>query len=424
MRLLLLKMISGFQTEYMRNITGLAVLLFICSTINGQIILHSESFETDGEGTRYTTNTFVDCPNADFFFRTNSNPVTPPACGQLFGTALTNLQGSFFWASEDIRTSSPTPGSRPPGSITTQGINVAGFSLLSVSLYVATSNNNGARWEAADSLNIQASFDGVNYSTVGRFMGKGTSIVGARLGIDGNLDGIYNGSDPVTDCDVANFTRYSFSIPGTGSSLRIRLDFDQVGGTEELAVDLIEVSGSSTVPVILHYFNGYRSGTANILNWKIDGVAEASHFILERSPDGINFMPIHTMQAGIQQVYDYTDHTAGAGIACYRLRMVDKQLRETLSPVVKISGNRLPYTIQVLYGLGQPAAIHIGTPADMAGQLCIYSMTGQPVIARPVYLENGNTVIAFPAKTLPGGVYIVQLRDQYGILMASTTFLR
>lgn len=225
-------------------------LLFLFIGINafvqGQVTIYSESFETDGEGTRYTSNTFVDCTSqlgaSDFFVRTNTNPVQPPTCPDpKFGSTLTGLQGSFFWASEDIRGSTP-PNTFPPGSFVTQSFNISGYNTLKVSLYLATSNNNGVRWESTDSINIKAKIDGGNEILVGRFMG--TATFGGNLIIDANLNGVYDaGSESSPLCDGVNFTKYTFNIPGTGTNMQVILDFDQAGGTEELAIDLIEVTG-------------------------------------------------------------------------------------------------------------------------------------------------------------------------------------
>ena len=212
-----------------------------------QVLLHSEGFETDGEGSRYTSNTFDECAGAgtpDYFIRTNLNPVTPPGCASGFGTTLTGLQGSFFWAGEDIRLSVAGP-SRPEGFIQSQSFSILNHNSLTISLYLATSNNSGARWETDDSLNVQVSIDGGPFRTVGRFMGK---AAGSNLGIDGNLDGVYTAADPATNCDVANFTQYTFNIPGTGTNMRFKLEFDMYGGTEEIAVDQIEVRGVFAPP--------------------------------------------------------------------------------------------------------------------------------------------------------------------------------
>lgn len=216
------------------------LLLAALLPATAQVVIYTENFETDGEGSRYNSNTYYDCANSDFFYRTNTNPVQLPGCGTAsFQSTLTMqpAQGSYFWASEDIRTSSPNPNSLPPGQLTTQNINISGYTSLSVSLYLATSGNNNIRWEWSDSINIQASIDGGPYVTVGRFVGD--AQFGGRLRIDADLDGTGEG----TAVDQTTFTRYPFTIAGTGSTLNIRLDFDQVGGSEELAIDLVEVSG-------------------------------------------------------------------------------------------------------------------------------------------------------------------------------------
>jgi hypothetical protein len=74
----------------------------------------------------------------------------------------------------------------------------------------------------------------------------GDNAFGGNLRIDSNLDGVIDGSDPSTICDTDVFTKYTFNIPNTGSSLQLKIDFDQFGGTEESAIDLIEIVGTYT----------------------------------------------------------------------------------------------------------------------------------------------------------------------------------
>lgn len=395
----------------------LPVAVMLMQAGGAQTLIYTEGFETNGEGSRYVSNTFSDCVNSDYFFRTNTNPVAPPACAPTFGSTLTNLQGSFFWASEDIRTSSPVPNSRPPGSITTQAINVSGFAGLSVSLYLATSNNNSLRWEAADSINIQASFDGINYITVGRFMGKGTPLVGARLGIDGNLDGVYNGTDPATDCDVSVFSPYSFSIPGSGSTLYIRLDFDQVGGTEELAIDQIEVRGTSTLPVKLHYFNGRNIGVMDLLSWKTEDLSEAELFILERSADGILFEPFRTIVPHGSSYYETKEQVWINEDRFYRLRIREHGGREMLSPILRISRTIDQWGLKVVY----PAQISIKAAMETTVHLRIYSIDGQIKTSWNLRLLKGHTLIPLPLLT--AGNYLITLTGQNGQELGKSRFI-
>lgn len=223
-------------------ITILSGFLICIIAGSAQTVLFSESFETDGEGVRYFSNTYNEpTPNCNFFYRTSAAPLDP--CFQ--NNFFTNFQGNFFWGSEDImRTGAPLP----PGSIITQTINVAGYSGLTVSLYLATSNNvlpTNFRWESADSINIKVSLDnGVTYSTVGRFMGS--LVAGGDLVRDLNLNGIVDGAEASSIVSLNTFTKYTFSVPGTGSNMRVWLDFDQTGGSEELGIDLIQVEGNFT----------------------------------------------------------------------------------------------------------------------------------------------------------------------------------
>ena len=215
----------------------IALFLFFSIDIQSQVVFYSEGFETDGEGVRYTSNTYdIPSPTCDFFARMPSTPLN--VCFQ--NNFFTGFQGSYFWGSEDIMSS---PGTKPPGSIVSQSINTSGYTNLTISLYLATGNNivpTNSRWESADSINIQVSFNGGStYTTVGRFVGN--NIVGGDLIKDVNLNGVADTGEPVAS--VNTFTKHTFNISGTGSSMIFRLDFDQLGGSEELGIDQIEIAG-------------------------------------------------------------------------------------------------------------------------------------------------------------------------------------
>jgi hypothetical protein len=393
------------------TIRKLSVLVWVVpalvGTAHGQTLLYSEGFETDGEGSRYTSNTYTDCTNSDFFIRTNTNPVTPPSCGALFSTVLTNVQGSFFWASEDIRSSTPTPGARPPGDITTQSFNIASHGSLTVSLYVACSANSGTRWESADSINIQTSINGGPFRTFGRFMGKGTPVVGANLGIDGNLNGAYDaGVDPATNVDVANFTQYTFNISGTGSNMRVRLDFDQMGGTEELAIDLIEVRGVLIVPVKWASFSGHQVNEAVELNWATTEEVGVREFQVERFSLAHGYQPIGAVKAnGEAGSYRFIDRHPLTGANLYRIRQVDEDNAFSFSEIVEVSFT--PRFSVVLY----PNPMREGSRLVMAGEpatgtLLVLDPAGRVISSREF---TDATELEIQRAGLPAGVYFARL---------------
>ncbi|MFN8396084.1 MAG: hypothetical protein U0176_15720 [Bacteroidia bacterium] len=317
---------------------GLGLCILHCG-LQAQTVLFTEGFETDGEAVRYTSNTFIDCTQSDFFIRTNTNPVQPSGCGSaLFLNSFTNLQGSFFWASEDIRTSSPILNSRPPGAITTQSFNITGYTSLNVSLFLACSGNNGLRWESTDSLNIKASINGGAFRTVGRFMGKGDAVVGGHLGIDGNLNGVYDiGIDPAADVDNVNFTQYSFNIPGTGTTMRLQFDYDEAGGSEEMAIDQIRVTGNILVPVRWAGFTGRSVAGDVVLDWGTWEETNVSTFEVERWNDESGYSPIGTVSPkGSGSSYEFVDQQPNEGSNLYRIRQVDLDGSYTYSEVVAV----------------------------------------------------------------------------------------
>ncbi|MFN8396251.1 MAG: HYR domain-containing protein [Bacteroidia bacterium] len=228
------------------RILFLAIACLLGSNLSAQVSLYLETFETDGEGSRYTSNTYnLASPTCDFFQRETASPLNVCFAAPLF----TGFRGNFFWGSEDVRAS---PGTQPIGTLTSSLINIAGYTSLQVSVYVATSGDNGLRWEIADVIEVQANINGAGFQTVGRFMGNGTAP-GTPLYLDANLNGTVDSGELTPIISVPTFTKYTFNIPSTGNNLQVRISMDQVGGSEEFGFDDIEVTGvapSCTPPTI------------------------------------------------------------------------------------------------------------------------------------------------------------------------------
>ncbi|MBL7782436.1 MAG: T9SS type A sorting domain-containing protein [Saprospiraceae bacterium] len=392
----------------------IAFLLYFKVMLYSQVTLYSESFETDGEGSRYTSNTYSDCltfNNPDFFLRTNINPVIPPSfCTTGFGTALTSLQGSWFWAGEDIRSNFPAINSRPPGNITTQSINISGYNTLTVSLYLATSNNNGTRWEWDDSLNIHASINNGAFFTVGRFTGG--AQFGGDLKQDLNLDGVADGAT----VSVANFTQYTFNIPGTGTSLRVELDFDMVGGSEEIAVDFIEVKGIVAVPVELIYFGAKQAGNQVQLQWETASEQNSSHYVIERGDENFRFAEIGRVEsAGTAHSYNWTDLRSPTGVNYYRLRQYDLDGTSRLSSTATVDFKSRNMEVKIFPNPADGYA-QMNLEQEKSGHIhvSLIDMSGMLKWENAYDLEKGSHQIDLPVEQLLQGIYFVRIISEDG----------
>ncbi|MCB0638633.1 MAG: HYR domain-containing protein, partial [Lewinella sp.] len=192
-----------------------------------------ESFETDGEGVRYNSNTFDDSNNCDFFFRTN----TQPSC---FINAIGNVDGSYYWASEDVIGSF---NGSDPAYVELAPMTVTGLQNLEVSVLLGVSNNaGGTRFETDDALLIQYNLDNGGWTTVGAFYGDNAG--GGHLRQDTDLNTVADPAGAILTSTLQNFT---FSLgAATGNTLSVRIVIDQNGGSEEIAFDYICASGSCT----------------------------------------------------------------------------------------------------------------------------------------------------------------------------------
>lgn len=392
---------------------ALAVSMLALSApwVHSQTLLSTESFETDGEGTRYTSNTFMDCASEqDVFIRTNMNPLGSPTCGlTVFSSTLTGLSGSFMWVFEDIRGSTGACiNCRPPGDITSSLINITSYGTLQIRVNVACSNNNGTRWENADSINIQTSINGAAFRTVGRFMGKNAApLVGDHLGIDGNLNGVYNaGVDPAADVDVTAFTTYTFNIAGTGANLRWKIDCDEVGGSEEFAIDNIQIFGTIIVPVKWASFTGHQLDQSVKLDWATTEEVNVRNFEIERLAGDGNYMTIGTVTAnGMPSSYKFVDANPNAGTNVYRIRQVDADNAFTYSDAVEVNFTQTFKT--VLY----PNPMHDGARLAIEGEpvsgvLNVIDNLGRN--HRVIPFENVNE-IEIPRDGLGSGIYYLRM---------------
>jgi hypothetical protein len=213
----------------------LTILLLCGVSFTGSAQLLTESFETDGEGSRYTSNPFqVAC---DFFLR-DDNTV-----GCLTNNP-TGLNGSFYWTGEDTDSNPDLTGT---GILTLNPLAVTGFA-LDVDVLLGIGRPNDGRFEPLDELLFQYNMDGGGWITFGAFYGSNDGLPAStgNLVQDTDLDGFYNvGAPEINDFAMQNF---NFTIPATGNSVQVRFVMGQEAGTEEIMVDYIRINGT---PVVL-----------------------------------------------------------------------------------------------------------------------------------------------------------------------------
>lgn len=228
----------------------------------GQTTLWQESFETDGQGTRYTaSNIFLDSSN-DYFTRTDGSDiwlVTGPYSG---------MEGSYWWAAEDV--DDPDTGDGLDyKSIVFNEIDTTGYSNITFrGLFAAGNENNPgeSNYDYADGAVVSYSVDGgTTWVQALKFRYLRDSddfnepfhqiIAITDTCLISTTDGGFGPSGGDCDTEVAstNFgpklvtaaQELTFPIAGTPDSVQIRLECAFDAGSEEFAFDNFRLEGET-----------------------------------------------------------------------------------------------------------------------------------------------------------------------------------
>ena len=216
-----------------KNVLLLFMILFTFSMVWGDV-LYEESFETDGNGTRYTLSGTSNDGSGDYFERLGggTNPSSLPS--------YTNADGSWFIAAEDVNGEGATEGTI---FFEKTGIDISGETSLNLSGLFASGAK--AKFDATDYVKIYAQIDAGGYVQIGAFEADiATGYNSANFGVDMDGDGIADGPTYLT----TTFTNYTFPITVSGSTLDIKINVWVESGDEEFAFDYIQLSTAGGTP--------------------------------------------------------------------------------------------------------------------------------------------------------------------------------
>jgi len=251
----------------------LFVVLFVCLAL-GQTTILQETFDTNGNGSRYITNTpeFSD-GSTDYFLRTSLNS------GQINGSIdfPGKTPNDFFFAVQDV----DGEGGPLPGILDFIAIPISGYSALSFSVSIAEddASDGDEDWDTSDNVFFQYQIDGNGYSPLIHVEsipdGDAFNSVPA---VDINLDG--DGDGPII---TSTFTPIVASIPGTGAMLDIRIVFNLNAGDEDIAIDDLLITGDWTLPVSLSSFTATPNNGSVLVEWTTESEVNNLGFNLYKS---------------------------------------------------------------------------------------------------------------------------------------------
>jgi len=184
-----------------------------------------------------TTDDLSEVASGNFYGR-----VTQTQAGNRYG----NGQGLSFYGLQDTDGFIPVEKDVDIIVLTWSNIDITNFTDLQFSGFFAEANLGGVEtFDPTTSLIVEASIDGGGFANVFAIESASAGTNNLAPSVDDNFDGVGDGTLVITD----QFTQYTRSISGSGSSLDLRVTVAQFdGGTENIGLDNIEVTGVAAVP--------------------------------------------------------------------------------------------------------------------------------------------------------------------------------
>lgn len=361
-------------------------------------------------------------PATRYFFRTNIAGIA------LQNGPYTNVQGSKFWAAEDIDAAltGSNFGQSSNQNITWSGINIAGKSGLSFKGLFAA-NNVGANWEGTnfgvdqDFMIIEYRIDNGTWNKIIGFYCN--AILNGALTQDTDNDLIGDGT-----ALSAALTEFTANIPGTGSVLDLRFNcFANGATTEELAIDNLRLLETVVpLPIGILSFEAVQDHNHAVLNWRVPGSAEQHNFTVERSVDGRTFyalgnVPGHAgMNDGQGNIgFRFTDAKPLDGKNFYRIAHKGADGATTYSVIRLLQWGTAEPFVLFPNPAGDELNLVLHDVTAPSVQISIMDISGKVFMQETKSLDSGMGKYRLSLATLPAGNYQVIIADKESIMFRS-----
>lgn len=168
------------------------------------------------------------------------------------------------------------------------------------------------------------------------------------------------------------------------------------------------------LPIKLGYFEGSVTTTNTIsLSWGATIMKQGGWFTLERSPDGIHFEDLYTLnvqpQQGALEHFQYLDEAPLPGANYYRLRWTNADGTTSYSNILVFEVT-LEHPSIVVYPNPAQDYIYIKTPFQTTTPVCeLINLNGQSI---PVPIQLNGSLTTLSTSGLPRGIYLLRIRSE------------
>lgn len=235
---------------------------------------------------------------------------------------------------------------------------------------------------------------------------------------------------PVCTNPAANANEPQAILSDNGSAIITWEDIRNLS-TTKWDIYAAKILGTSVLPVVIKEFTGSLNQNNIVLNWLVLTDVEIKEFKVERAINNYQFKPITTLvsksQNSLQSHYQFTDNTAPPGKLYYRLIIVEKDGKETVSNIIYI--DKKDATIFSVNLLENPARNMLNFSMRSSKQInldiLITDVNGRFIRREKTFLNPGSTItVSYDISNLSSGQYFLTFKDEFGIIKTKKVFIK
>jgi len=306
-----------------------------------------------------------------------------------------NLCSGATWISPDI-TKDNNACNKPSAEVSP--VQLCAFSLENTAFYSYIVETNGVSSVQLNNIECDNSAVGAdNGFQIGFFVGScgALSKIGCATGSGGSL---------------------SATTPWLPAGTKVYVAIDGTAGSN--CSYEITAFNATVLPITLKYFTAWKRPDANRVTWMTTSEKNFSHFEIEKSTDGVNFVRITTIQGkgadGKETAYTFDDNEVKV-IQYYRLKYADANGQFTYSNILRVNRDDVTNT-KVLFSnrITTMLALRIIDMDANDLSIKIIDNAGRTIKTQNVKINPGENSLNINTGSIPSGFYYLMLSaDNY-----------
>jgi len=258
---------------------------------------------------------------------------------------------------------------------------------------------------------------------------NGATFSNWNITFNTNTNGVINYQWINTTTGLSTTTNSNtVATPSVTTTYTVKLT-DALGCT---ATQTVVVGYCATVPIELLSFNGSHLNNSNLLRWETATESNSSHFVIERSEDGIRFAEIGRSNAAGESTsikqYEYQDLNLDPTVQTYyyKLKLVDQDGTFKYSSVLSLTNiQNNPNILTKVSPIPTKDYLYLSLSSgknDESIKLEILDFSGKVIRTESLNLKMGVNELSLDVNDLIQGIYNLKITGNS--IMESRKFIK